>query len=347
MPLQTGEPAPWFRGATPSNPEFTFDSVAGRYILLAFLPLADAARVVALKALAAHQPLFDDAQLSTFAVVRDPQTAAGARDMLGLRWVLDLDQAVSRQFEPSGEPPAWLLLDPTLRVLRSAEIAETADLFASLAALPPPALHAGAAVPAPVLVAPRIFEPEFCARLIALFEQSASRFTGVLRDRGDVTHYVMDELKSRRDVIVSDSGLVAEIRERLAARLFPLIARAFAFEVTRIERFLISCYAAEDGGVFHAHRDNTTFGAAHRKFASSINLNDDFTGGDLRFPEFGPAVHRPPIGGACVFSCGLLHEATKVTAGRRYAFLPFFYDEAGAAVRAAYEARTAAAAGET
>jgi hypothetical protein len=40
-----------------------------------------------------------------------------------------------------------------------------------------------------------------------------------------------------------------------------------------------------------------------------------------------------------VFSCALMHEATRVTAGRRYAFLPFFYDEAGAETRAAYEAR--------
>jgi hypothetical protein len=42
-----------------------------------------------------------------------------------------------------------------------------------------------------------------------------------------------------------------------------------------------------------------------------------------------------------VFACGLLHEATRVTRGRRYAFLPFFFDEAGAAVRAAYDARVA------
>ena len=34
-----------------------------------------------------------------------------------------------------------------------------------------------------------------------------------------------------------------------------------------------------------------------------------------------------------VFSCSLLHEATPVTRGRRYAFLPFFFDEAGEALR--------------
>ena len=69
--------------------------------------------------------------------------------------------------------------------------------------------------------------------------------------------------------------------------------------------------------------------------------NDDFQGGDLRFAEFGPATYRPPVGGAVVFSCALLHEATRVTAGRRYAFLPFFYDDAGAEVLRAYQARIA------
>lgn len=65
----------------------------------------------------------------------------------------------------------------------------------------------------------------------------------------------------------------------------------------------------------------------------TINLNEDFEGGDLRFPEFGPRTYRAPAGGAIVFSCALLHEATPVTKGNRFAFLPFLYDEAAAKVR--------------
>ena len=87
--------------------------------------------------------------------------------------------------------------------------------------------------------------------------------------------------------------------------------------------------------------------AAHRKFACSINLHDGFEGGDLRFAEYGQKTYRPPLGGAVVFSCALLHEATRVSAGRRYAFLPFLYDEAGAEVLAAYERRVGARAEPT
>ena len=39
----------------------------------------------------------------------------------------------------------------------------------------------------------------------------------------------------------------------------------------------------------------------------SVNLNDDYEGGAVRFPEFGGGLYRPPAGGALVFSCSLLH----------------------------------------
>ena len=113
-----------------------------------------------------------------------------------------------------------------------------------------------------------------------------------------------------------------------------MIERAFQFRPTRLERYIVACYDSVVGGHFRAHRDNTTKGTAHRRFAVSINLNaEEFEGGDLAFPEYGPRLYRPPTGGAVVFSCSLLHEARPVTQGRRFAFLPFLYDDAAAAIR--------------
>ena len=57
----------------------------------------------------------------------------------------------------------------------------------------------------------------------------------------------------------------------------------------------------------------------------SLNLNDDYEGGLLRFPEFPGPVYRPAAGDAVVFSCTLLHEATPVTAGRRFGLFGFFW----------------------
>jgi predicted 2-oxoglutarate/Fe(II)-dependent dioxygenase YbiX len=66
----------------------------------------------------------------------------------------------------------------------------------------------------------------------------------------------------------------------------------------------------------------------------SLFLNaGEFEGGQLRFPEYGNATYAAPTGGAVVFSCSMLHEATPVTKGKRYMFLPFLYDDAAANLR--------------
>jgi len=96
-----------------------------------------------------------------------------------------------------------------------------------------------------------------------------------------------------------------------------------------LEPFKVVCYDSATGGYFRRHRDNVTPDARHRRFALSINLNDDYQGGSLVFPEFGPEGYSPPRGGALVFSGELLHEATAVTAGKRYVLLSFLWgDEA-------------------
>jgi hypothetical protein len=43
--------------------------------------------------------------------------------------------------------------------------------------------------------------------------------------------------------------------------------------------------------------------------------------------------YSAPTGGAVVFSCSLLHEATTVMKGRRYMFLPFLCDDAARRIR--------------
>lgn len=112
-------------------------------------------------------------------------------------------------------------------------------------------------------------------------------------------------------------------QDRARDQIAPEIKKAYQFEVTRIERYIVACYDGGSSGFFRAHSDNTTKGTAHRRFACTVNLNaEDHEGGDLCFPEFGSRTYRALTGGAVVFSCSLLHEATPVTKGKRYAFLP-------------------------
>ena len=127
-------------------------------------------------------------------------------------------------------------------------------------------------------------------------------------------------------------------RQRVRRRIVPEIRKAHQFLATRMERYIVACYDGSTGDHFRPHRDNTTRGTAHRRFAVSIALNEDYEGGELVFPEFGPRRHKPRAGAAVVFSCSMLHGVLPVTAGRRYMFLPFLYDDEAARQREANNA---------
>jgi predicted 2-oxoglutarate/Fe(II)-dependent dioxygenase YbiX len=337
--IEVGRPAPWFTAPSPTNPRFAFASLGGRFLLLAFLPADPVRAEEMLGWIARHDDLLGGDSLCVLPVTPDPARFALARNRPGLIWFHDVGGHIARGYgAPDAEgrdAGAWILVDPALRVFACFEgPAGDAALSGVVRALPAPDDHAGVALNAPVLIVPRIFEPELCRRLIDLYDAQGGEPSGVMREIDGRTVGVLSDFKRRRDAIVHDEDLKSQVRHRLGVRLLPEITKAFQYRVTRLERYIVACYAADEGGWFNAHRDNTTSGTAHRRFACSINLNaGEFEGGDLRFPEFGSRTYRPPTGGAVVFSCSLLHEATPVTRGTRYAFLPFFHDEAAEDLR--------------
>jgi predicted 2-oxoglutarate/Fe(II)-dependent dioxygenase YbiX len=331
MVLGIGELAPHTTFSTSANPAFQSSALGGRWVVFAAAPDAEteAGLMAQLNSLGAR---LDGWDTLAFAILRDPAAAHADRMQTpGLRFVFDPRGETANVFDLAGG--GWLLLDPMLRVHAVASLADGESFLRQVCALPDPSRHAGADIVAPILLAPRIFEPEICRRLIALYRDDGGAPSGVMRDINGRTVPVLDDFKKRRDAFVTDEAFQNQLRIRIARRLVPEIERVLQFTVTRIERYIVACYDAESGGYFRPHRDNTTKGTAHRKFAVTINLNDDFEGGELRFPEFGPQTYRPPAGGAVVFSCSMLHEATPVTRGVRYAFLPFLFDEEGARIR--------------
>jgi hypothetical protein len=343
--LDLGEPVPWFRAkALSGSDNYVFDTVAGRHILMLFLGSGGRAEAqAALRLVEENGARFDDDRACFFGVTADPADAAEGRiapRIPGIRWFLDYDLAVSRltgaALDETGKRyrPHWLLVDPMLRVAGLFPLVEGARAFAAL----DDAL-AGQALPdwAPVLMAPAVLEPAFCRTLIDYYLSEGGSQSGFMREIEGKTVIATDPRhKVRSDCLIADTALQRGLLARVRERLIPIVQRAFQFQTTRMERYVIGCYEAETGGHFAPHRDNTTKGTAHRRFAVTINLNaEDYQGGDLRFPEYGARTYRAPTGGAVVFSCSLLHEATPVTRGTRYAFLPFLYDEAGAALREA------------
>ena len=327
-----------------------YDRTRGRPIVVAAIAGLGAARARA--TLAALERAFAGAEraVDCFVVTRDhPELAARELAAHSLdATVLCADDgyaaaALGVDWSAAERSIPILVLDPNQRLLASFENEEGAerarrfvdelDLFD--AATRPRDM-------APVLLVPRVFEPEFCEELVAAFHSRGHEASGVysLVD-GNPVHAVDASVKRRLDHYVRDDDLTNAIKRRIAARLLPEIEKAFCFRVTRLEEFKITCYRSSDRGVFKAHRDNYSPQTVHRRFALTLNLNEEFEGGELRFPEYGAHLYRPRRGEAIVFSCSLLHEALEVDRGDRYVLVAFMYDDAGAAQKRAMQARLA------
>jgi predicted 2-oxoglutarate/Fe(II)-dependent dioxygenase YbiX len=339
MALPLAARVPDFSSSTPSSPRFGFSAAGGRYSILVFLPPPSPERDAASAAIGANRDVFCDDNALFFGVLPDPETFASACDRDGMRWFRDFDGELRRLFKAADEDGGlrfeWFLIDPGQRLLACGPLATIEQGLSELRRLGRANDHAGVPLTAPVLIMPRVLEPAFCRALIDHYHAVGGTPSGVMRTIDGVLVGQTDDFKRRNDAHIADEQLREGLRQRIAQRLLPEIRLAFNFEATRIERYIVACYDAEDGGYFRPHRDNGAPETAHRKFAVSINLNsEDYEGGDLRFLEYGWRTYRAPTGGAVVFAAGILHEATPVTKGRRYATLPFLYDEAGARLRA-------------
>ncbi|RZF63435.1 redoxin domain-containing protein [Sphingomonas populi] len=338
-PLSLGEPAPWF--TAPMLGQATgadFDKAGGRHVLLLFFgsaanPAADAA----LRLVEANADLLKDRRAVVLGVTIDPHDLVSGRiaalQRSGMQIFIDADRRVSALYgaiQPDAQRvtfnPYWLLLDPTLRVTGLFSLRFGTDAMAALRRqLDAPAIE----ISAPVLILPNVLDLQFAAELVDLHKRHGGQETGVMRQVGDRTVEVHHhDIKRRRDHMIQAAAVQARLRESVMSRLVPMIERCFQYRPTEIERYIVSCYDTEDSAHFAPHRDNTTRATAHRRIAVTINLTDDYDGGELRFPEFGARRYRAPLGGAIAFSCSLLHEVTRMTAGRRYATLPFLYGSA-------------------
>jgi predicted 2-oxoglutarate/Fe(II)-dependent dioxygenase YbiX/peroxiredoxin len=339
--LILGDPAPWFSARSLTGAPFDLHVAAGRWIVLCFLGAPANARAHhELSELLTEAHRFDEDHLVFYGVFTAPPADAAPyanSAHSALSFLADYDGAISRSYGAAAMPRT-VVLDPMLRAVADvawddpAGHAETVRRV--LQSLPAVDEAAGTPMSAPVLIVPRVLDFPLCNFLIQFYQEVGGQDSGFMLDIEGKTTTVLDyRLKRRTDVPVAMPEVRDLVRGQIVRRLLPAIERYFQFQATRMDRYIVACYDSADGGHFHRHRDNVNAGAEHRRFAVSINLNGDFDGCDLLFPEFGRKTYRPPTGGAIVFSCGALHQVTPVTRGRRYAFLAFLYGEADAARR--------------
>ena len=207
--------------------------------------------------------------------------------------------AVSEPYGAASEKPIACLLDENLRILGWRGLADPAGAAAEAAGLVAAACgeREGELVesPAPVLVVPRVLDPAWCDELISEWREGAAP-TGVEASLGGRrVDVAAGDRKRRRDRVVGDPGLMKRLTAHVGRRVIPELHKAFAYRASRFEGFKIVRYGAEEGGFFHAHRDNLSPATAHRRFGLTVNLNRGFEGGSCAFPSTAPTcTARPP-----------------------------------------------------
>ncbi len=265
----------------------------------------------------------DNARLDApFLVWSDPKRAITAGYLKGAGIAFDARQ-------PLRDEATVFLLDANQRVLEIHTGVGLADRALALYRARPPAEPAHTLVSiAPVLIMPDLIGRRMCRDLIELWRTQGhdEGTVGSVVDDAEVDR-VYHDMKKRLDHKIMDPELNRILQRTIGRRIAPELAKAFNTESLRFDRFLVVCYDAGRGDCFRPHRDNLAPSTADRRFAMTLNLNtEEYEGGELVFPEYGPHRYRPESGGAVLFSCSLVHEALPVTKGRRFALLTFLRD---------------------
>lgn len=326
-----GDPvAPFTQRASTPTGSHTFDMSGGRFNLLLFCSTLNTPTITeTLDAIQANPPPAGPPNCSVFIVCSGTINATDAdlqKRYPHCVFFFDCDHKVHKLFGiPPNAPTQWVIVNPMLHVAErmphTPQIWQTLHTWVSQQQ----AIPLGMECPVPALVLPHVLEPEFCAALMHYYQTHDAQPSPILfADRdGNPQRVIAPDFKRRHDCFLRDKHLIEGLQARVIRRAVPAIFKVFRFQASRMERLLISAYHAEDQGFFGPHRDNTVSSSAHRQFAISINLNSDFDGGRLFFPEFSLQEFSAPAGGAIIFSCALLHAVTPVTRGKRYACLPF------------------------
>ncbi len=184
---------------------------------------------------------------------------------------------------------------------------------------------------APVLMIPNVLSKSECNGLIEAFETGGPfivKPNGPEQMQKDYKRPIYEHNRQDRiDHIIKDRNILNFLDNRIGTRVNPMVKKAFAFDVTRREELHIARYVGERKGNKMGHRDNTSPETAYRRFALSLNLNDNYEGGELYFKEYNQFGYKGAPGTAMIFSSSLLHEVGETYEGTRYTLISHLFND--------------------
>lgn len=163
-----------------------------------------------------------------------------------------------------------------------------------------------------VFTLPAVFTTDECLEMIA-------RSTGEGFEAAPITTPVgfvmLPEVRNNQRVMFDDVALAAQLFERIRGAVPQRLCNRRPVGVN--ERF--RCYRYEVGQRFKPHYDGAFVRSRTEgsELTFMVYLNDDFTGGETAFHDFGVTV-RPVTGMGLLFQHAQLHEGCVIRSGVKY-----------------------------
>lgn len=165
-----------------------------------------------------------------------------------------------------------------------------------------------------------VLSPAACERYVERWQAGRPHVAPIIRKDGEgIDEAVRNNERIMWDDAAEAEALLEALRERLEAtgQHLPAAFRGGALVGANPR---LRLYRYQPGQRHGAHWDSEVElegGAVRSRLTLVVYLNDDFTGGQTRFPELDATVSAKP-GRALLFQHRLLHEACVVERGSKY-----------------------------
>jgi hypothetical protein len=175
-----------------------------------------------------------------------------------------------------------------------------------------------------------------------LSSEDSSKIISVLdsvADNGTITWMPISFYESYSSVLpqkgdpeIEKAGLPSDIFEQIKAKIVEAVASVHDLDPATIVEIGYHTQKWEPGAYARVHSDNTDEHGnsgpfARSRYAAFLYLNDDFSGGTLKFPKQDLEI-SPKIGMLAAFDGGFnnMHEVTLIESGVRYTIGSFWDD---------------------
>ncbi|MCM2291255.1 2OG-Fe(II) oxygenase [Allorhizobium sp. BGMRC 0089] len=345
-PIAPADPLPWIDITVTGFGDANVEQFGGLRTCFVFLPKLDDPRCTRLlerigqlkQGLAASPAAENFAIMPVILEMREMELDVAKRWSPAMQIAVDTSRAFSRACGALDGQTARIIAvisDERLIVRHVITFRDEDQFIGALsgAAAADPQLYLPSVNRAPVMILKNVLTKQECRAFIDHWNSSNPRESGYMLKEADGKSFMMMDhnRKSRKDVLIEkNTAAYAAMWDRYERRIFVHLERFYHAKIVDVERFALARYAAAEGGKFRKHRDFDTRNRS-REFAVTINLNEDFSGGELELPEFPGEKFKPAAGDAVVYAGTLMHEVSPVTSGDRYCLLAFLMTEKGRA----------------